>query len=74
MSKTFKEHADSAQMTEADRIAHRVTWDAAIAVAAKECESHRYTGYVPPEDGAAAEYYDQAANDCAAAVRALATD
>lgn len=32
---TFKEHADEAQMTEADRIVHRATWDAAIEAAAK---------------------------------------
>lgn len=32
--KTFTQHADEAQMTEADRIAHAATWDAAIEAAA----------------------------------------
>jgi hypothetical protein len=34
MTKTFEQHAAEAQMTEADRIAHAATWDAAIEAAA----------------------------------------
>ena len=37
---------------------------------AKVCDGIRYNGYVPPEDGAAADYYDDAAIDCATAIRA----
>lgn len=37
---------------------------------AKVCDETRYTGYSPPEDGAAPEYYDAAAESCAAAIRA----
>jgi len=37
---------------------------------AKLCESERYTGYVPPEDGDAASYYDMAGVNCADAIRA----
>ena len=37
---------------------------------AKVCEAIRYEGYVPPEDGAAADYYDDASIQCAAAIRA----
>ena len=37
---------------------------------AKVCDGIRYSGYVPPEDGAAAIYYDDAASECAAAIRA----
>jgi hypothetical protein len=33
MTKTFEQHAAEAQMTEADRIAHAATWDAAIEAA-----------------------------------------
>jgi hypothetical protein len=32
--KTFTQHADESGMTEADRIAHAATWDAAIEAAA----------------------------------------
>lgn len=37
---------------------------------AKMCDETRWSGYVPPEDGAAATYYDDAATNCAAAIRA----
>jgi hypothetical protein len=37
---------------------------------AKVCDGIRYSGYVPPEDGAAASYYDDAASECAATIRA----
>jgi hypothetical protein len=37
---------------------------------AKVCDDIRYGGYVPPEDGAAATYYNDAANECAEAIRA----
>jgi hypothetical protein len=37
---------------------------------AKVCDGIRYSGYVPPEDGAAASYYDGAASDCADTIRA----
>ena len=37
---------------------------------AKVCEANRYEGYVPPEDGAAADYYDSASMECADAIRA----
>jgi len=37
---------------------------------AKLCELERYTGYVPPEDGDAASYYDMAGVNCADAIRA----
>lgn len=36
---------------------------------AKICETERYTGYVPPEDGSTAEYYNEAAENCAEAIR-----
>jgi ferric-dicitrate binding protein FerR (iron transport regulator) len=39
---------------------------------AKLCVVERYTGYVPPEDGAAREYYEDAAQNCANAIRARA--
>ena len=35
---------------------------------AKVCDDIRYGGYVPPEDGAAATYYNDAANECAEAI------
>ena len=38
------------------------------AACIKVCDGIRYKGYVPPEDGAAAEYYDNAADDCANAI------
>jgi hypothetical protein len=37
---------------------------------AKLCDETRWSGYVPPEDGAAATYYDDAATNCAEAIRA----
>lgn len=37
---------------------------------ARVCDGIRYKGYVPPEDGAAADYYDDASTECAAAIRA----
>jgi hypothetical protein len=37
---------------------------------AKVCDSIRWSGYVPPEDGAAAEYYDSAASECAEQIMA----
>jgi hypothetical protein len=61
MTKTFEQHAAEAQMTEADRIAHAATWDAAIEAAAKACdEAWRYGDF-------------DACERCANAVRALAT-
>jgi uncharacterized protein (DUF2126 family) len=39
---------------------------------AKVCEANVYEGYVPPEDGAAASYWDNSAIECAAAIRARA--
>ena len=41
---------------------------------ARKCAELRdaitYDGYVPPEDGAARDYYNSAAQDCADAIRA----
>ena len=37
---------------------------------AKVCDGIRYSGYCPPEDGAAPDYYNGAAEECAAAIRA----
>lgn len=37
---------------------------------ARVCDETRYKGYCPPEDGAAPEYYDAAAESCADAIRA----
>jgi len=37
---------------------------------AKACDGIRYNGYCPPEDGAARSYYNNAAEECAAAIRA----
>lgn len=37
---------------------------------AKVCDDIRYDGYVPPEDGAASYYYNDASIECAAAIRA----
>ena len=37
---------------------------------AKICDETRFLGYCPPEDGAAAEYYDAAAESCAKEIRA----
>jgi hypothetical protein len=37
---------------------------------AKVCDSIRWSGYTPPEDGAAAEYYDSAASECAEQIMA----
>ena len=37
---------------------------------AKVCEGIRYSGYCPPEDGAAPDYYNSAAAECADAIRA----
>lgn len=37
---------------------------------AKICDETRFLGYCPPEDGAAAEYYDAAAQSCAEEIRA----
>jgi len=37
---------------------------------AKVCDETRYQWYCPPEDGPAPNYYDNAAEDCAAAIRA----
>lgn len=31
----------------------------------QEWRAYRYTGYVPPEDGAAANYSEEAVHDCA---------
>ncbi len=36
----------------------------------KVCDGIRYNGYCPPEDGAAPDYYNSAAAECAAAIRA----
>lgn len=48
--------------------------DAAVAAereaCALVCDGIRHKGYVPPEDGAAASYYDSAAEECADAIRA----
>jgi hypothetical protein len=44
----------------------------AVAVGAaclKECEKIRYSGYCPPEDGRAPDYYNDAAIDCAEAIQ-----
>jgi hypothetical protein len=37
---------------------------------AKVCDGIRYGGYCPPEDGAAPDYYNSAAAECADAIRA----
>ena len=37
---------------------------------AELCDAITYEGYVPPEDGAARDYYDSAAQDCVDAIRA----
>ncbi len=37
---------------------------------AKVCDGIRYSGYCPPEDGGAPRYYNDAAEECAAAIRA----
>jgi len=37
---------------------------------AKVCDDIRYSGYCPPEDGAAPDYYSDAAENCAYAIRA----
>jgi hypothetical protein len=37
---------------------------------AKVCDGIRYNGYWPPEDGAAPDYYNSAAAECAATIRA----
>jgi hypothetical protein len=37
---------------------------------AKLCDGTRYSGYCPPEDGAAPDYYSDAAENCAYAIRA----
>jgi hypothetical protein len=37
---------------------------------AKVCDGIRYSGYCPPEDGGAPRYYNDAAEECADAIRA----
>jgi hypothetical protein len=37
---------------------------------AKACDDIRYSGYCPPEDGVAPDYYNSAAAECADAIRA----
>ena len=37
---------------------------------AKVCDGIQYNGYCPPEDGAAPDYYNSAAAECAAIIRA----
>lgn len=37
---------------------------------AETCDETRFTGYCPPEYGIARDYYDAAAEHCAAAIRA----
>jgi hypothetical protein len=44
----------------------RLEREACVAI----CESTKHLGYVPAEDGAAREYYDAGAADCADAIRA----
>lgn len=46
-------------------------WNAALEQAAKVCEANKYSGYVPPEDGDARFYYNEAGIDCATAIREL---
>jgi hypothetical protein len=41
---------------------------------AKLCDGIKYEGCVAPEDGAAADYYDDAARECADAIRARGND
>lgn len=38
----------------------------------KECNQIRFSGYCPPEDGAAPHYYNEAAESCADAIKELA--
>jgi len=51
-------------------------WFAALVASAEReacaqvCDGIRYSGYCPPEDGGAPRYYDEAAEECAAAIRA----
>ena len=37
---------------------------------AKVCDGIRYSGYCPPEDGSAPDYYNEATQECAEAIRA----
>jgi hypothetical protein len=47
------------------------SWIAAEREAcAKVCDGIRYSGYCPPEDGGAPRYYNDAAEECADAIRA----
>jgi len=43
----------------------------ALEEAAKLCDGIRFVGYVPPENGCANEYFNDAAVECAHAIRAL---
>jgi hypothetical protein len=52
-----------------ERFAARVA-AAERAACAQVCDDIRYNGYCPPEDGAAPDYYNSAAEECAAAIRA----
>lgn len=74
MTKAFKEYADAAKMTEADRIAHAATWDAArnaaLEEAARQCEDiYSWRGAYT-----AGRMYTNTLNACAEAIRALATE
>jgi hypothetical protein len=42
--------------------------------AAEKCKNIRWKGYVPPEDGGAAEYFDGAAECCEEEIRQMAKE
>jgi len=49
---------------------HRLATAAEREACAKVCDDIRYSGYCPPEDGVAPDYYNSAAAECADAIRA----
>lgn len=69
MTKTFDQHADEAQMSEADRIAHECTWNAAIQAVVTTVKSMPEIG-----DTATAGEWRGVGSHVAEVVRALATE
>lgn len=57
--------ADTARAWEAWTASRKL----ALEEAAQIAEANKFDGYVAPENGAAAEYYDEAGRDIAAAIR-----
>jgi len=69
MNENIKKLADEAELTAGvwtvpDFIIERFAVSL-IEQCVKICGNVRYTGYCPPEDGAAPQYYNDAAENCA---------